>query len=390
MRRRFTARVGDAPARATSTEHEQRSRIAGHLFSAFGSGRDRVVVTRVRVDKTLRAMSSGALFATSATSVHRGPSVLAAGRSTAGVARNVRFTTSGATRRSVCAPRGSLARAPTRARPSAAAAAAPSANRRVRRVPDLGAHRLRLAGTRRVVLAAAAGREDSFDDEIDDDELAALEALDAEGWGDDEDDDEDAMAVAAAVAARAVGSVDGDGDDVDVLGEGDDEGDDEDGVALLRELFEYGGVDVSEWFNLGEDEDIEVSGIANDSRAVLGGDVFVCCVGTEVDGHDYALAAVAAGAVAVVCSRRIESLSEDTPQVIVGDATTALPRLAAAFYGNPSASLTTVGVTGTNGKTTTTHLVRAILNANDLKCGLIGTTGYLLGDVKLTPHGGVW
>jgi UDP-N-acetylmuramoyl-L-alanyl-D-glutamate--2,6-diaminopimelate ligase len=123
---------------------------------------------------------------------------------------------------------------------------------------------------------------------------------------------------------------------------------------------------------------------------VLGGDVFVCCVGTEVDGHDYALAAVAAGAVAVVCSRRIESLSEDTPQVIVGDATTALPRLAAAFYGNPSASLTTVGVTGTNGKTTTTHLVRAILNANDLKCGLIGTTGYLLGDVKLTPHGGVW
>ena len=241
-----------------------------------------------------------------------------------------------------------------------------------------------------MVLAAAAGREDSFDDEIDDDELAALEALDAEGWGDDEDDDEDAMAVAAAVAARAVGSVDGDGDDVDVLGEGDDEGDDEDGVALLRELFEYGGVDVSEWFNLGEDEDIEVSGIANDSRAVLGGDVFVCCVGTEVDGHDYALAAVAAGAVAVVCSRRIESLSEDTPQVIVGDATTALPRLAAAFYGNPSASLTTVGVTGTNGKTTTTHLVRAILNANDLKCGLIGTTGYLLGDVKLTPHGGVW
>jgi hypothetical protein len=257
--------------------------------------------------------------------------------------------------------------------------------------PALPAPRGRAAG---VVAAAAtsAGREDD-DEDVDDDELAALEALDeVDGWG-DEDDDDEAMATAMAVAARAVG---GDLDDDGALNELEDledleeEAEDEEGVALLRELFEYGGVDVQEWRHLGEDEDIEVSGIANDSRAVLGGDVFVCCRGTETDGHDHALDAVAAGAVAVVCDRFIEGLSEDTPQVLVADAKKALPRLAAAFYGNPSASLVTVGITGTNGKTTTTFLVRSILEANDSKCGVIGTTGYVLDDTKLTPHGGVW
>jgi UDP-N-acetylmuramyl-tripeptide synthetase len=162
------------------------------------------------------------------------------------------------------------------------------------------------------------------------------------------------------------------------------------GVALLRELFEYGGVEVSEWVNLGEDEDVEVSGIANDSRVVLGGDVFVCIKGAAADGHDFALDAIAAGAVAIVCSEPIPGLSEDTPQVIVPDTSAALPRIAAAFYGNPSTALTTVGVTGTNGKTTTTYIVRSILEAADMPCGVIGTVGYELNDVKLTPHGGVW
>jgi UDP-N-acetylmuramyl tripeptide synthase len=295
------------------------------------------------------------------------------------------------------ASRASLARAPLRARPAAAAAAAvPRANRRagIAASPS-GSGASRAARTRRGVVAAAAtsaGREDD-DEDVDDDELAALEALDeVDGWG-DEDDDDEAMATAMAVAARAVG---GDLDDDGALNELEDledleeEAEDEEGVALLRELFEYGGVDVEEWRHLGEDEDIEVSGIANDSRAVLGGDVFVCCRGTTTDGHDHALDAVAAGAVAVVCDRFIEGLSEDTPQVLVADAKKALPRLAAAFYGNPSASLVTVGITGTNGKTTTTFLVRSILEANDSKCGVIGTTGYVLDDTKLTPHGGVW
>ena len=333
-------------------------------------------------------MSSGALFATSAMSAAPGTG-LAVPRSIRSVAGNAGFNSGGVTRRPMCLTRPSLYRAPRTARPSAAAAAfAPLVNRRRSDALDLAVNRrVRPTTTRGFMVPSAAGKDI---DDIDDDELAALEALEeVNGW---EDDDDEAMAVAAAVAARAVGSAD-DLSDLEALGDDDelDEGSgDEEGVALLRELFEYGGVEVQEWVNLGDDEDIEVSGIANDSRAVLGGDVFVCCVGTESDGHAYALDAVAAGAVAVVCSERIPGLSEDTPQVVVSDATNALPRLAAAFYGNPSASLTTVGVTGTNGKTTTTHLVRAILEANDGKCGVIGTTGYLLDDVKLTPHGGVW
>ena len=332
-------------------------------------------------------MSSGALFATSAMSAAPGTG-LAVPRSIRSVAGNAGFNSGGVTRRPMRLTRPSLYRAPRTARPSAAAAAfAPLVNRRRSDALDLAVNRrVRPTTTRGFMVPSAAGKDI---DDIDDDELAALEALDeVNGW----EDDDEAMAVAAAVAARAVGSAD-DLSDLEALGDDDelDEGSgDEEGVALLRELFEYGGVEVQEWVNLGDDEDIEVSGIANDSRAVLGGDVFVCCVGTESDGHAYALDAVAAGAVAVVCSERIPGLSEDTPQVVVSDATNALPRLAAAFYGNPSASLTTVGVTGTNGKTTTTHLVRAILEANDGKCGVIGTTGYLLDDVKLTPHGGVW
>ena len=257
-------------------------------------------------------------------------------------------------------------------------------------------------------------RSSGANDDVDDAELAALEAQGV-GWGDD--DDAEDLALAAAVAARTVGAaVDldaaaalddandegadegaddsyddsydaADDDDAD---DDDDDDDDEEGVALLRELFEYGGVDVSEWMHLGEDEDIEVSGIANDSRVVLGGDVFVCIRGATHDGHDFALDAVAAGAVAIVCDVPVAGLDDDVPQVLVEDASAALPRLAAAFYGNPSASLVTVGVTGTNGKTTVSHLVRSILDANDQPCGVIGTCGYAFEDVRLTPHGGVW
>jgi hypothetical protein len=260
-------------------------------------------------------------------------------------------------------------------------------------------------------LAIAAEEDNAMDVDIDDEELAALEALDringgadeddADGGGDGDtratakfaqaaegDDWDDALDVAEGGEEETAGSYDGEvGEEGE---EGEDDEEDEEGVALLRELFEYGGVAVSEWVSLGEDEDVEVSGIANDSRVVLGGDVFVCIVGATVDGHDFALDAIAAGAVAVVCSRPIPGLSEDTPQVIVPDTSAALPRLAAAFYGNPSTALTTVGVTGTNGKTTTTYLVRAIMEAAGMPCGVIGTVGYALQDIRLTPHGGVW
>ena len=373
-------------------------------------------------------MSSLALFATARALVVPAGASRGHRAGSHGVARS-RATLARVARPGVCAS-ATLAPVPTRVRGAVVAdaraaaalinrrtapAPAPARARAARSLPGAvvsraRAHHLRRADRRaRVVLRASGDDFDasgaielddddapapakkafasSLDDvEVDDDELAALEALQDE-WGDGDDED---MAIAKAVAAKALGaSIDDDGGD-DEGSFDEEDGEDEESVALLRELFEYGGVDAKQWMHLGEDEDIEVSGIANDSRVVLGGDVFVCIKGTSVDGHDYALDAVAAGAVAVVCSEPIPGLSEDTPQVIVEDTSAALPRLAAAFYGNPSASLTTVGVTGTNGKTTTTYLVRSILEANATACGVIGTTGYVLDDVKLTPHGGVW
>ena len=239
--------------------------------------------------------------------------------------------------------------------------------------------------------------DDDFDDVADEDELRALDMDGAIELDDDDDDDDDDVSVAGLGDAYEFDDDDdgdagaGEEEEEGAMEEDETDGDEmEEGVALLRELFEYGAVDVTEWIELGEDEDVEVSGIANDSRVVLGGDVFVCIVGEKMDGHDFALDAVAAGAVAIVCERPIDGLGVDVPQVVVPSARAALPRLAAAFYGNPSASLTTVGVTGASGKTTVTHMVRAILDANDVRCGVIGTTGYSLDDVRLTPHGGVW
>lgn len=242
--------------------------------------------------------------------------------------------------------------------------------------------------------------DDDFDDVADENELRALDMLDETDGAidlDDVVDDDDDVSVAGLGDAYEFDDDDdgdagaGEEEEEGAMEEDETEEDEmEEGVALLRELFEYGAVDVTEWIELGEDEDVEVSGIANDSRVVLGGDVFVCIVGEKMDGHDFALDAVAAGAVAIVCERPIDGLGVDVPQVVVPSARAALPRLAAAFYGNPSASLTTVGVTGASGKTTVTHMVRAILDANDVRCGVIGTTGYSLDDVRLTPHGGVW
>jgi UDP-N-acetylmuramoyl-L-alanyl-D-glutamate--2,6-diaminopimelate ligase len=122
-----------------------------------------------------------------------------------------------------------------------------------------------------------------------------------------------------------------------------------------------------------------VDAIVTDSRASAPGSLYVALRGERVDGHAYASAAVAAGAVAVVAEYEIEL---DVPQVIVGDTRVAISRLADAFYGHPSRALTVAGITGTNGKTTTTHLVRSILTAGGRACGLIGTLGGSYGDRK--------
>jgi UDP-N-acetylmuramoyl-L-alanyl-D-glutamate--2,6-diaminopimelate ligase len=120
----------------------------------------------------------------------------------------------------------------------------------------------------------------------------------------------------------------------------------------------------------------EITGLAYDSRRVKPGALFFCVSGLRSDGHDHARAAVAAGAVAVVAER---SLGLGVPEVIVGDARAAMAPVAARFNGYPSARLRVVGVTGTNGKTTTAFLVRTLLEAAGEQCALIGTVKTVVG-----------
>ena len=113
-----------------------------------------------------------------------------------------------------------------------------------------------------------------------------------------------------------------------------------------------------------------VTSITFDSRAVTPGALFCCLVGATSDGHDHAAAAVAAGAVALVCQR---PLPLDVPQVVVADARAAMASLAAAFHGHPSRRLAVAGITGTNGKTTVTYLLAAVLEAAGRPAAVIGT-----------------
>lgn len=115
-----------------------------------------------------------------------------------------------------------------------------------------------------------------------------------------------------------------------------------------------------------------VSGIAYRSSKVRPGDVFFCVPGFVHDGHDFASDAVSHGAAALVVSRPLADVTE-VPQVVVGDVRVALANAAAEWYGRPSEHLEIVGITGTNGKTTTAYLVDGILRAAGRETGLIGT-----------------
>jgi UDP-N-acetylmuramoyl-L-alanyl-D-glutamate--2,6-diaminopimelate ligase len=105
---------------------------------------------------------------------------------------------------------------------------------------------------------------------------------------------------------------------------------------------------------------VDITDLAYDTRAVPAGSLFFCVRGSRVDGHELAGDAVAAGAVALVVERRLDL---PVPQLCVADARHAMPAAAVAFFGDPSAELEVVGVTGTNGKTTTAFLLHAILAA---------------------------
>jgi UDP-N-acetylmuramoyl-L-alanyl-D-glutamate--2,6-diaminopimelate ligase len=114
----------------------------------------------------------------------------------------------------------------------------------------------------------------------------------------------------------------------------------------------------------------EITGLAYDSRRVQTGALFFCVPGYERDGHDFAAQALAAGAAALVVER---PLGLDVPEVLVASARASMGPLAARFYREPSSSLRVIGITGTNGKTTTAHLVCSLLEATGERCGLLGT-----------------
>jgi UDP-N-acetylmuramoyl-L-alanyl-D-glutamate--2,6-diaminopimelate ligase len=127
---------------------------------------------------------------------------------------------------------------------------------------------------------------------------------------------------------------------------------------------------------------IDIRGLAYDSRQVKPGDVFIALKGLNAAGADFAADAIRRGALAVVADRPADA-EMAVPWLVVPDARAAMAALAAEFYGHPSRSMQVVGITGTNGKTTTAYLLRAVFEAAGKKCGLLGTVTYSLGDVAL-------
>jgi UDP-N-acetylmuramoyl-L-alanyl-D-glutamate--2,6-diaminopimelate ligase len=125
-------------------------------------------------------------------------------------------------------------------------------------------------------------------------------------------------------------------------------------------------------------EDTVVSGLSYDSRTTQAGDLFFAVQGTFDDGNTFVAEAIERGAVAVVSGREID-LPPAIPLVLVRDERRAKGELASLFYGRPSTRLKCVGVTGTNGKTTTSHMIRSILEQNGWSTGLIGTIHHLVG-----------
>jgi UDP-N-acetylmuramoyl-L-alanyl-D-glutamate--2,6-diaminopimelate ligase len=117
--------------------------------------------------------------------------------------------------------------------------------------------------------------------------------------------------------------------------------------------------------------DAEVTGVCEDSRAVQPGSIFVARPGTKTDGAQYLAEAATRRAAAAITQTKVSGVK--LPQVVVPDASTAASVLANAFHGMPAKSVRMLGVTGTNGKTTTTYLIRHILAKVNIRCGMIGT-----------------
>jgi UDP-N-acetylmuramoyl-L-alanyl-D-glutamate--2,6-diaminopimelate ligase len=137
------------------------------------------------------------------------------------------------------------------------------------------------------------------------------------------------------------------------------------------------------------DASVRVSGVRHDSRAVAAGDLFVARRGARSDGTKFVADALARGASAVLAARdSIDARAVSVPVLYVDDIADALAIAASAVYGHPSFALEVVGVTGTNGKTTVTHLVRAAVDAaiGHATCGTLGTVGHRFGDLSVAAE----
>src|SRR3954470_18224853 len=134
--------------------------------------------------------------------------------------------------------------------------------------------------------------------------------------------------------------------------------------------------------------DVDITGLAFDNRLVESGSLFFCVPGFTRDGHEFAPDAIERGAAALVVER---PLGLGVPEVLVADVRAAMAPAAARFHGDPTARLPVVGITGTNGKTTTAFLIRGILEAAGRQCGLLGTVTSWVGGrerptVRTTPE----
>lgn len=138
----------------------------------------------------------------------------------------------------------------------------------------------------------------------------------------------------------------------------------------LRNLID--SINYTELVNV-ENMSDEIMGISYNSKKTRPNDIFICLTGEHVDGHEYAEEAFANGASACIVERR---LNLDMPQIVVDDTSEMIAQVSDLIYNSPSQKLNIIGVTGTNGKTTVTHLIQKLFEANDQQCALIGTLGH--------------
>ena len=126
-----------------------------------------------------------------------------------------------------------------------------------------------------------------------------------------------------------------------------------------------------------------ISNVQIDSNSVTNGSLFVCLKGGDKDGHEYVKQVENYGGAAIICEREIETI---LPQIVVKDTRLALSVIAAEFYDRVCDKMRLIGVVGTNGKTTTAHLIGNLLNNAGIKCGVIGTLGTFYGDKFIEPN----